>query len=165
MPIEPGWLLIFIKNSFYCSSVQFSRSVVSDSLRPHGLQHTRLPYPSPSPGVCPSSCSLHQWCHPANSSSYNPLLLPSNFPSIRDFSNQLPVGIRWPKYWSFSFSISPYSEYSGLISLKIVWFDLLAVQGTFRVFSSTAVQRHHVFGTLLSLRSCCHNCMWPLGRP
>ena len=58
-------------------------------------------------------------------------LLPSVFPGIRDFSNELPVGIRWPKYWSFSFSISPSSEYSELISLKIGWFDL-AVQGTFR---------------------------------
>ena len=60
------------------------------------------------------------------------LLLPLIFPSIRDFSNELSVRIRWPKYWSFSFSISPSSEYSGLISLKIDWFDLLAVQGTFR---------------------------------
>ena len=59
------------------------------------------------------------------------LLLPSIFPSIRDFSNESSVHIRWPKYWSFSFSISPSSEYSGLISLKIDWFDLLAVQGTF----------------------------------
>ena len=59
-------------------------------------------------------------------------LLPSVFPSVRDFSNELAIHIRWPKYWSFSFSISPSSERSGLISLKIDWFDLLAFQGTFR---------------------------------
>ena len=66
------------------------------------------------------------------------LLLPSIFPSIRDFSNELSVRIRWPKYWCFSFSISPSNEYSGLISLKIDWFDLLAVQGTFR-----SLPQHH----------------------
>ena len=64
-------------------------------------------------------------CHPL-------LLHPSNFPSTREFSNELSVSIRWPKYWSFSFSISPSKEISGLISLKIDWFDLFAVQGTFR---------------------------------
>ena len=70
--------------------------------------------------------------------SSHPLLLPSILPSIRDFSNKSSVRIRWPKYWSLSFSISPSSEYSGLISLKIVWFDLLAVQGTFR-----SLLQHH----------------------
>ena len=70
---------------------------------------------------------------------WHPLfLLPSIFPSIRDFSNELAVCIKWPKYWSFSFSISPYSEYSGLIFLKIDWFDLLAIQGTFR-----SLPQHH----------------------
>ena len=97
---------------------------------PHGLQHTRLPCPSSSPIVCPSSCMLNQWCHP----TISPLvaLLPSVFPSIRVFSNESAVLIRVPKYWSFSFSISPSSEYSGLISFKIDWFDLLAVQGTLK---------------------------------
>ena len=67
------------------------------------------------------------------------LLLPSIFPSVRIFSNESALRIRWPQYWRFSFSISPSSEYSGLISLRIDWFDLLAVQGTLRVFSSTTV--------------------------
>ena len=116
------------------------------SSQPHGLQHNRLPYPSPSPGVCPSSCSLHQWCHPANSSSYNPLLLPSNFPSIRDFSNESAVRIRCPKYWSFIFSISLSNDYSGLTSLKIDWFDFLAVQGDLR-----SLLQHH------SLRAVIHS--------
>ena len=111
-------------------SVQFSHSVVSDSLRPHGLQHARLPCPSPSPRVCPSSCLLHWWC---NLILWSPLLLlPSILPSIRDFSNELSVSIGWPKYRSFSFNISPPNEYSVLISLKNDWFDLLAVQETFR---------------------------------
>ena len=73
------------------------------------------------------------------------LLLPSIFPNIRVFSNELALHIRWPKYWSFR--ISPSNEYSGLISFKIDWFDLLAVQGTLRVFSNTTVQKHQFFST------------------
>jgi len=78
------------------------------------------------------------------------LLLPSVFPSIRVFSNESAVPIRWPKYWSFSFSISPSNEYSGLISFRIDWFDLLAVQGTLKVFSSTTVWKHQFFGPQFS---------------
>jgi len=119
-------------------SIQFSRSVVSDSLWPHELQHARFPCPSPTPGACsnlrpslvmPSShlilcCSL--------------LLLPSIFPSIKVFSNESVFHIRWPKYWSFSFSISPSNEYSGLISFGIDWFDLLAVQESLK-----SLLQHH----------------------
>ena len=84
-----------------------------------------------------------------------PLLLPSIFPSIRVFSNESVVHIRWPKYWSFS--ISPSNEYSGLISFRIDWFELLALQGTLsRVFSSTTLQKHQFFGTELSLWSNSH---------
>ena len=100
----------------------FSYLVVSDFLRPHRLQHTRLLCPFPSPEVCPNLCPLHWWCHPAISSSEALFSFCfSVFPSIRDFSSETAVCIRWPKYWSFSFS--PSSEYSGLISLKIdlVW--------------------------------------------
>ena len=101
---------------------------MSDSLWPHGLQHARLPCPSPSPGVCSNSCPLSRWCHPTISSHYPFLLLPSIFSSIRVFSNELALHIRWLNY--LSFSISPSSKYSGLISFRIDWFDLLAVQGT-----------------------------------
>ena len=86
------------------------------------------------------------------------LLLPSIFPSIRVFSSELALHIRWPKYWSFSFSISPFNEYSGLISFRIDWFDL-AVQGTPRVFSNTTVQKHQFFGAQPSLWSKSYNCI------
>ena len=82
----------------------------------------------------------------------HPLLLPSSiFPSIRVFSNEPVLCFRWPKYWSFSFSISPSNEYSGLISFRMDWLDLHAVQGLLRVFSNTTVQKHQFFGTQLSL--------------
>ena len=88
------------------------------------------------------------------------LLLPSIFPSIRVFSDESVLHIRWPKYWSFSFNISPSNEYSGLISFKTDWFDLLAVQGTLkRVFSNTTVQKHQLFDVNLSLWSSFHKCM------
>ena len=81
----------------------------------------------------------------------HPLLLPSIFPSIRVLSNESVLHIRWPKYWSFSFSISPSNEYSGLISFRMGWFNLLAAQGLSRVFSNTTVQKHQFFGAQLSL--------------
>ena len=84
------------------------------------------------------------FCHPL-------LLLPSIFPSIRDFSNESNLCIRWPKHWSFSFSISPFNEFSGLISFRIDWFDLLDVQGTLKSPLHTIVQKHQFFGTQLSL--------------
>ena len=109
--------------------------VASDSLQPHGLQHTRLPCPSPSPGGVLNSCSSNHLilCHPL-------LLLPSIFPSIRVFSNELALFFRWPKYRNFNFSISPSNEYSGLISFRTDWFDFLEVQELSRVFSKTTVQ-------------------------
>ena len=83
--------------------------------------------------------------------SYPLLLLPSIFPSIRVFSNESALCIRWPKYWSFSFSISPSNEYSGLISFRMGWLDLLAVQRTLRVFSNTTAQKRQFFSAQLSL--------------
>ena len=93
----------------------------------------RPPCPSPTPEVYPNPCPLSRWCHPAISSSiisFSSLL--STFPSIRFFANESVLPIKWPKYWSFSFSISPPSEYSGLISFRMDWLDLLAVQGTLK---------------------------------
>ena len=91
-------------------------------------------------------------------------LLPSIFPSIRDFSKESSVHIRWPKHWSFSFSMSPSNECSGLISLKIDWFDSLLSKGLSGVFSSTTVWKYQFFGVLPSLQSSSHNHRWPLGR-
>ena len=115
------------------SPVQFSRPVVSDSLRPHGLKHARLPCPSPTPRAWSNSC-LSKLVMPSDHLVLcRPLiLLPSIFPSIRVFSKESVLLIRWPKDWSFSFNISPSNEYSGLISFRMDWLDLLAVQGTLK---------------------------------
>ena len=133
-------------------SVQFSHSVMSDSLRPHGLQPSRLPCPSQTPRVYSNSCPLSRWCHPTTSPSViHPLLRPpSIFPSIRVFSNESVLRIRWPKYWSFSFNISPSNEYSGLISFRMDWLDLLAVQGILKSLpqhhsSKALILRHSAF--------------------
>ena len=91
------------------------------------------------------------------------LLPPSVFPSIRIFSKELAFHIRWPKYWSLS--ISPSSEYSGLISFRIDWFDFLAVQGILKLFSSTRMRKHQFFGTQPSLWSNSHVHTWLLEKP
>ena len=124
--------MYYIRSVSY--SVQFSCSVVSDSLQPHGLQHARLPWPSPSPRVCLNSHLMSRWCHPSHS-----LLSPSSL-AFRVFSNELALPIKWPEYWnfSFSFSISPSNEYPGLITFRVDWFDLLAVQGTLK-----SLLQHH----------------------
>ena len=93
------------------------------------------------------------------------LLLPSIFPSIRVFSNELAFHIRWPKYWRFSFSISPSNEYSGLISFRIDRFDILAVQVLSRVFSSTTIQIHQFFSAQTPLWSNSHIYAWLLKKP
>ena len=139
------------------SSVQFSRSVVSDSLRPLEPQHARPPYPSPSisrnslklmsiESVMPSSHLI--LCHP--------LLLPSIPPSIRVFSNESTLRMRWPKYWSFSFNIIPSKEHPGLISFRMTGWISLQSKGLSRVFSNTTVQKHQFFGAQLSSQSNSH---------
>ena len=97
-------------------------------------------------------------CHPI-------LFLPSIFLRIRVFSNELALPIRWPKYWSFSFSISASNEYSGLISFRMDWLDLLAVQGTLKTFSNTTVRNHQFFGAQPSLWSNFHISRWLLEKP
>ena len=122
------------------SLVQFSCLVMSDSLLPHGLQHAKLLCITKSRSllklmsielVMPSNHLI--LCHPL-------LTTPSVFPSIRVFSYESALLIRWPKYWGFSFSISPSSEYSGLISFRMNWFDLLAVQGTVKSLQHHSLQ-------------------------
>ena len=133
------------------SSVQFSCSVVSDSLRPHRLQHARPPCSSPTPGVYSNSCPLSWWCHPTISSSVVPFSSHlQSFPASGSFqmSQLFPSG---GQSIGVSFSIRPSKEYSGLISFRMDWLDLLAVQGTLKVFTNTTVQKHQFFGTQLSL--------------
>ena len=111
------------------SSVDLSCSVVSDFLWPCELQHARLPCPPPTPGAYSNSCPLSWWCQVSISSSVVPFSSCLQSPSIRDFSSESVLCIRWPKYWSFSFSISPFNEFLWLISFRIDWLDLLVVQG------------------------------------
>ena len=134
---------------------QFSCSIVSDSLQPHGLQHTRLPCKSITNSwsllkfmfiklVMPSNHLI--LCHPL-------LLLPSIFPSIRLFSNESVLRMRWPNYWSFIFSISPSNDYSGLVFFRMDWLDLLAVQRAFKSLfqhhsSKASILQHSPFFTV-----------------
>ena len=121
-----------LKRTMQISSVQFSQSVVSDSLQPHELQDARPPVHHQLPGP-PKPMSIESMMHSNHLILYHPLLLPpSVFPSIRVFSNKSLLHIRWPEYSSFSFNISPSSEHSGLISFQMDWLDLLAVQGTLK---------------------------------
>ena len=110
---------------------------MSDSLWPHELQHARLPCPSLSPGIYSNSCPLSWWCHLSISSSVTPFpSCPQSFPASGFFCNEVPLCIRWPKYWSFS--ISPSSAYSGLTSFRVDWFDLLEIQETLK-----SLLKHH----------------------
>ena len=147
-----------------------SHSLMSDSLRPHGLQHTRLPCPSPSPGVCSNSCSLSQWCHPTISSSVIPFSCPQSFPASGSF----------PMRASGSFPMSQSLESDGqsigvsasasVLSMNIQdWFPLgltglifLLSKGLSRVLSNTTVQKHQLFGAQTSIWSNSHIHTWLL---
>ena len=130
----------------------FNHSVMSGSLWPRGFHQTRLPCPSPSPRAC-SNSSIELVMPSNHLILYFPLLfLPSIFPSIKVFSNESVLCNRWPKYWSFSFSfsISPSNEYSWLISFRMDWLDLLAVQRTLKSLlqhhsSKVSVLQHSAF--------------------
>ena len=148
----------------HLSSVQFSLSAMSDSLRPHELQHARPSWPSPTPRVHLNSHPSSQWCHPAISFSVIPFSsCPIIPPSIRVFSNESTLLMRWPKYWSFSISISPSNEHPGLISFRMDWLDLLAVQGTLK----SLLQHHSSKASILQLssQSSFHIHTWPLEKP
>ena len=126
---------------------QFSHSVVCDSLQPHGLQHARLPCPSWTPRAYSNSCPSHQWCHLTISSS---VILFSSCPQSfqqQGLSNESALRIRWPKYWSLSLNISPCNEHPGLISFRMDWLDLLAVQRTLK-----SLLQHH--SSKASIRWC-----------
>ena len=111
---------------------------MSDSLWPRELQCTRLPCPSPSHRACSNSCPSSQWCHPNLILCWPLILPPSIFPRIMVFSSESVLLIKWPKYWSLSFNISPSNEYSVLTSFRMDWLDLLAGQGTLK-----SLLQHH----------------------
>ena len=120
------------------SSVQFIYAVLSDALWLHELQHARPPCPSPTPGVHLDSHPLSQWCHPAISSSVVSFSSCPQSLIALVFSSESTLRMRWPKYWSFSFSIIPSKEIPGLISFRMDWMDLLAVQETLK-----SLLQHH----------------------
>ena len=128
------FLRMLISDQLYCIQFSSVAQFVSDSLRPHESQHARPPCPSPTPGVhsnsYPSSKSVTPSSHLILSCPL--LLLPPIRPNIRVFPNESTLRMRWPKYWSFSFNISPSKEHTGLISFSMDWLDLLAVQGTLK---------------------------------
>ena len=144
-------------------SVQFSCSVVSNSLWPHESQHARLPYPSPTPGVCSNSCPLSWWCHPTISSLVTPiLLLLSIFPSIRVFSNEL--GLYSGQSIGASASVLPVNI-QGWFPVRLTGLISLLSRGLSGVFSSTTIRSHQFSGVLPSLWSSSHIHTWPLWRP
>ena len=141
----------FLETDRSVSSVQFSHSAMSNSATPWTAAHQASLSITSSQSVFKLMCiesvmsSNHLiLCHPL-------LLPPSIFPSITVFSNESVLHIRWPKYWSCNFSISPSQDYSELISFRIDWLDLLAVQGTLKIFSNTIVKKHQFFSTQPSL--------------
>ena len=132
---EEVWSLFYKREIFQFSSVH---SVVSESLQPHALQHCRLPCPSRTPRACSNSCPSSWWWHPTISSFVIPFSCLQFFPASGSFLNESVLCIRWPKDWSFSFSISPSNEYLGLISFRFDWLDLLAIQETLK-----SLLQHH----------------------
>ena len=155
--------IIILRSIRLFSSVQFGCSVMSNSLRPHGLQHTRPAITNSRSllklmsikSVMPSNNLI--LCHPL-------LFLPWIFLSISVFSKESVLHIRQPKYWSFSFSIRPSNEHSGLISFGINWFHF-AVQGTLKSLLNTTLQKHQFFDAQLSLWSKFHIHRWLLEKP
>ena len=130
-----------VEDVVHISSVQ--PLITSNSLWPHELQHARPPCPSLTTGIYSNSCSLSWQYHPTISSSVVPLSSHiQSFPAIRIFSKDSAFCIKWPKYWSFSFSISPWNEYSGLISIGWTSWISLQSKGLSRVFSSTKIQKN-----------------------
>ena len=155
-----------LSNKMLLLLLLFSHLAMSDSLQLHGLQHTSPPCPSPSPGVCPNSCSLYQWCHPTISSSdalfsFCPWSFPASgtFPQSQLFTSddQNTRVLAWV-------SVSPVNI-QGWIPLRLTGLISLLTKELSRVFSSTTVWKHQFFGILPSLQTSPHNHMWPLGRP
>ena len=130
---------------------------MSDSLQPHESQHARPPCPSPTPGVHSNSRPLSRCCHPAISSSVVPFSsCPQSLPASGSFSNESALHMKWPKYWSFSFSISPSNEHPGLTSFRMDCLDLLTVQGTLKSLLQHHSSKPSIFGAQPSSQSNSH---------
>ena len=144
--INTCWAITKCWEFFVVVVVQFGHPVMSESLQSHGLKHARPPCLSPTPGDYSNSCSWSQWCNPTISSSVIPFSSHlQSFPASGSFPmSQFFTSISWPKYYSFSFSISPFNEYSGLISFRMDWFDLLVAQGTLK-----SLLQHHSWASIL----------------
>ena len=148
------------------NSVQFSHSVMSDSLRPHESQHSRPPCPSPTPGVHPNSCALSRWCHPAISSSVIPF---SSSPQSLPASESFPTS----KLFAWGGQSTGVSASASVLPVNtqdwspLGWTGWISFQskGLTRVFSNTTVQKHQFFGTQLSSQSNSHIHIWPLEKP
>jgi len=146
------------------SSVQFSHSVVSDSLRPHESQHARPLCPSPTPRGYSNSCASSRWYHPAILSSVGPFSsCPQSLPASV-FSNESTLSM-WPKHWSFSFSIIPSNEHPGLISFRMDWLDLLAVQGTLKSLLQHHSSKASILWQSAFSQSNSHIHTWPQEKP
>ena len=146
------------------NSVQFSCSVVSDSATPWTTACQAFLSITNSQSL-PKLMSIESVMSSSHLILCHPLLLPSIIPSIRVFSNESALHTSWPKYWKFSFNISPSNEHPGLISFRTDWLDLLAVKALSRVFSSTTIQKHQFFSAHPSLRSNSHIFTWLLKKP
>ena len=157
--------LHFVNRALHYLSL-FSRLVMSDSLRPHGLQHARPPCPSPSPRVCPNSCSLHQWWRPAVSASDTLFsFCPQSFPASGTFPMSSLFSLDDQNTGaSVSLSVLPVNI-QGWSLLRLTDLISLLSKGLSGIFSSNTVRRHQFFGILPSSRSSSHNHMWPLGKP
>ena len=141
----------------------FSHSVLSYTLWPHGLQHARLPCPSPSPGACSNSCPLSQWCQPTIWSSVIPFSSAFKLSQHQSLFQWVGSSHQVAKVLQLRPQhISPSNEYSGLISFRMDWFDLLAVQGISTVFSNSTVRKYLFFDTQPSLWSTSHIHTWLL---
>ena len=151
--------------TWYKIKLLFSHKVTSDSLWSHGQQHTRLPCPSWSPGVTQTD---GHWISDANQVSHplSSLFLPAlNISQTQGLFYESALCIRWPKFWSFSFTISSSNEYSGLISFRFDWFELLAVQGPLKSLLQHHNSKASFFSTQPSLWSKSHNLIWLIQKP
>ena len=149
----------------YDHRVQFSHSVVSHSLQPHRLQHSRPPCPSPTPGVYTDSCPQSRCCHSTISSSVGPFSThPQSFPASGS-SQMSQLFASCGQYWSLSFNLSSSNEHPGLISLRMDWLDLFAVQGTLKSLLQTHSSKASILQCSASLQSNSHILTSPLEKP